>query len=57
MHLFKVTYESFTPNPTVACLSNLLDVKEWLAPCINDVHGHTQPHCFKFVLKDNKAVI
>ena len=57
LDLFTVTSESFTPNPIVACLNNLLDIKEWLAPCLNDVHGHTQTHCFKFMLKDSKAVM
>ena len=57
LDLFTVTSESFTPNSIVACLNNLLDIKEWLAPCLNDVHGHTQPHCFKFMLKDSKAVM
>ena len=30
--------------------------KEWLFPHLNDLHGHTQPLCFKFKLKeDGKA--
>ena len=44
----KATEQSYTPHPTVKILPYVYDVKSWLAPHIEDLHGHTQPHCFKF---------
>ena len=41
---------SFTPKPLTELLDQVFDVRNWLAPNINDIHGHTDPHCFRFSL-------
>ena len=46
----KVTAQSFTPQPTVILLDYVYDVRSWLIPFIKDLHGHSQPHCFRFTL-------
>ena len=36
----------------------IYDIKSWIAPHLNEFHGYSQPHCFKFLLtQDGKAVI
>ena len=49
--LLSATCNSYTPRPKVELLKFVYDVKSWLNPHIEDLHDHTQPHCFKFVLK------
>ena len=48
--LINVTTRSYSPHPKVELLEYIYDVRSWLTPFIEDLHGHTQPHCFKFVL-------
>ena len=48
--LINVTTRSYSPHPKVELLEYVYDVRSWLTPFIEDLHGHTQPHCFKFVL-------
>lgn len=48
--LIKVTASSYNPQPMVEFVKHVYDVKSWLTPSIEELHGHTQPHCFKFFL-------
>ena len=48
--LQKATVQSFTPQAQVTMLNHLYDVCNWIAPGLNDLHGHSQPHCFRFTL-------
>lgn len=45
----KETADSTTPKPKVVNLIEVRDVKSWVSPCLESLHGHTDPHCFKFV--------
>ena len=47
---------SSTPAPLVKVVDSVLDVKSWITPTLEDVHGHSTPHCFKFVLVDESEV-
>ena len=40
---------SSTPCPKVTVVETILDVKSWVMPSLDDVHGHSAPHCYKFV--------
>ena len=54
--LKQVISESYNPMPAVVILKQLYNVKEWLDNSINDIHGHSEPLCFKFdVDSDNKS--
>jgi len=57
--LQKATVQSFTPQPQVTMLNHLYDVRNWLAPCLNNLHGHSQPHmhCFRFTLNQQDEAI
>lgn len=55
--LVKATQESYTPNPTVEGVSYVYDFKSWLASHIEDLHRHSQPHCFKFTLDPNGCAV
>ncbi|KAL5468782.1 hypothetical protein EMCRGX_G029899 [Ephydatia muelleri] len=46
--LQSVITKSFTPNPKAILVEHLLDVKNWMIPHIQEIHGHTEPHCFRF---------
>ena len=36
----------------------MYDVRSWIEPHLNEIHGHREPHCFKFVMnEENKAVM
>ena len=48
--LLDATTKSYTPHPKVQLLESIYDVKLRLHPFIEDLHGYTQPHSFKFVL-------
>ena len=46
------------PNPQTSFIEAMFDVKAWLIPHLNDLHGHRDPHCFKFLLNEqNKCVM
>lgn len=51
--LIDATTMSYSPHPKVELLKYVYDVRAWLTPSIEDLHGHTQPHCFKFTLNAN----
>ena len=54
--LARVISESYHPQPSVIIMKDLYNVKEWLKDSINDIHGHSEPLCFKFELdSDNKS--
>lgn len=55
--LMKVTAQSFTPQPATVLLESVYDVRSWLAPYINDLHGHSQPHCFRFSLNKHAVAV
>ena len=57
--LQKAIAASFTPKPETELLERVHDVRNWLAPNIADIHGHTDPHCFKFLYcnTENKALM
>ena len=44
--LHSVTEQSFTPEPITAQIQAIHDVRSWLIPHIEDLHGHSQPHAF-----------
>lgn len=38
-------------NQNVKCVSTLryiFDMKNWIAPHLDEIHGHTAPHIFRF---------
>ena len=47
--LLKQTKLSTTPEPQATVLSEVKDVKTWISPVLEDIHGHSIPHCFKFI--------
>ena len=51
--LMKVTAQSFTPQPITILLESVYDVRSWLAPFIDELHGHRQPHCFRFTMNND----
>ena len=56
--LMKVTAQSFTPQPITILLESVYDVCSWLAPFIDELHDHRQPHYFCLTMnKDGQAVM
>lgn len=47
--LMQETALSTSPTPKVTILERIVDFKKWIKPHINPVHGHSNPHCFKFL--------
>ncbi len=47
--LFTALQNSYSPSPVLE-QSKVLDVKGWLGPHIEDLHGHTHPHHFRLQL-------
>ena len=46
------------PTPETHFMEEMYNIKSWILPHINELHGHSQPHCFKFVLNyEDKAVM
>lgn len=31
-----------------ATLTYIFNIKEWISPCLDEIHGHTAPHVFLF---------
>lgn len=52
--LFKETSLSTSPNPAVHFMDKVHNVKEWLIPHLQNLHGHASPHCFKFVMVEQE---
>ena len=48
-----MTAQSFTPQPVTVLLEGIYDVRTWLLPFINELHGHSQLHCFRFTLNED----
>ena len=48
--LFDETTNSTSPSPTVSFIKEIFDLKSWLNPLMEQLHGHSLPHCFKFIL-------
>ena len=39
-------------------LKYIFDIKSWISPCLEEIHGHTAPHVFLFRRNaDRKAVM
>ena len=55
--LMKVTSQCYTPNPNVVLLDSVYDVRSWIGPHIDDLHGHSQPHCFRFSLDESGTAV
>lgn len=53
LDLFKETADSTTPTPAISFLREVFNVKELLNPSLEQIHGHSLPHCFKFTLRDS----
>ena len=46
--LQKETALSTTPEPIVVILREIRDIKTWIKSSLENIHGHSTPHCFKF---------
>jgi hypothetical protein len=55
--LTTVIKEAYTPSPQVTTITDVFDIKSWIAPHLNEIHGHTTPLCFKFVLVNEMATM
>ena len=53
----KATAQSYTPQPITCLLSSVYDVRSWLTSFIDELTGHSQPHCFRFTLDKGQAVM
>lgn len=52
------TEASMDPQPKAVLIKEIYDVRSWIATNLNELHGHSQPHCYKFALnRDGKAVM
>jgi hypothetical protein len=49
--------EAYTPSPSVHCVAQVYNIKDWLMPHLHNIHGHTQPLCFKFTRDENNKAI
>ena len=38
-------------------ITEVFDVKGWIAESLENVHGHSTPHCFKFVKQSGKVLM
>ena len=46
--LFDVIEKS-TQDKMVCCsIPCVYDIREWLSPCINDIHNHSHPHVYRY---------
>ena len=56
--MLHATEVSMDPQPKAVLIKEIYDVRSWIAAHLHDLHGHSQPHCFKFILnRDGKAVM
>ena len=46
--LQKETALSTTLERIVVILREIRDIKAWIKSSLEDIHGHSTPHCFKF---------
>lgn len=47
--------KSSNQNVKNSCTLNYVyDIKNWIAPYLDEIHGHTTPHVFRFRLNNNK---
>ena len=45
-------------NPKTFLIESMFDVKSWITPHLDELHGHRDPHCFKFILnEEGKCVL
>ena len=44
--------DSYSPTPSVILTKHLYNAKDWIEDSIAEVHGHSEPLCFKFQLDD-----
>ncbi len=49
--------DSYTPQPKVIWIESSFDFKAWIEPYIQEIHGHTEPHCFRFKMNEDGQVI
>lgn len=47
--------ESYTPSPTIIDLDEVRDIKQWVGDSIEEIHGHTGPHHYRFKLVNGKV--
>ena len=50
--LTRVVKDSYSPQPAVVLTKYLYNTKDWLQGSIAEIHGHSEPLCFKFELDD-----
>lgn len=46
--------KSYSPAPSVLITKHLYNAKDWIEDSIAEVHGHSEPLCFKFELDNNR---
>lgn len=45
------------PNPITFLIDTMYDIKSWIIPHLNELHGHRDPHCFKFELNEHSKSV
>ena len=55
--LLEATKASMDPTPTTTLIEHMFNVKKWILPHLNDLHGHRDPHCFKFVCNEHNKCL
>lgn len=45
------------PTPQMYFMEEMYDIKSWITPHLSELHGHRQPHCFKFVLNEEEKAV
>ena len=54
--LWRVIHNSYTPSPSTVYRENIFDIKSWLRPYTASLKHHSNPHAFRFKLKDKGQV-
>ncbi|XP_066302145.1 uncharacterized protein [Branchiostoma lanceolatum] len=49
--LIETIEKSYTPAPEAFQLKHVGDYKEWLSDELENIYGHSVPHCFKFIME------